>query len=390
MGHTPLGVPCASAAQSRDAVDSPTQYRQYLTEMLAQQPARLPNEMDQGFPLPDGDVSVTPALRVRRSTWQATGAVCTLRLSLVMPSRMARTAAVDTARALRQWGGRVPPWPPSSAALPWAGSGPGGPAAARRLSAPRSQRRRSGPALWWPMSRCPGWHGHRSTARRLLAAAVSWACAWSRPPRRSPGSGAMARVPRTPRAAGRRITRARSAPRAGTPRARRGARCCPRARWGGAFSPRSGRGSTPARVRGGARDSRGPGRALRPRPHGSVPRVCGAWRRGPRRLAAGRWPRGWCRGVAVGPTAPPPMLVHRPTAPPRRSIDCAPLQTDGSTPGAPATPPPRAPGWRYAPWRGQGTVLPLAHACGGTSRRGWLPVTPATACSLTHTGCITA
>jgi hypothetical protein len=69
MGHTPLGVPCASAAQSRDSVDSPTQYRPSLPEMLAQQPARFPNEMDQGFPLPDGDVSVTPDLSVRRSAY---------------------------------------------------------------------------------------------------------------------------------------------------------------------------------------------------------------------------------------------------------------------------------------------------------------------------------
>ena len=180
------------------------------------------------------------------------------------------------------------------------------------------------------------------------------------------------------------------APLAGTPRARRGARGGPRARWGGAVSPRAGSGSTPARGRGGARASRGPGRALRPPPHGRVPRVCGAWRRGPRRLAAGRGPRGWCSGVAGGPPAPQPMRVPRPTAPPRRLLAGAPLQTDGSTPGAPATPPPRAPGWRDAPWRGQGTGIPLAHACGGTSRCGWRPVTPATACSLTHTGCITA
>jgi hypothetical protein len=104
MGNTHLCVPFASAVPSRDAVDSPTQSRQYLTARLAQHPALLPTAMDQGFPLPDCSVSVKQDLSVRRITWQATGAVFPLRPSLVMPSRMARTEAVETARSLRQWG----------------------------------------------------------------------------------------------------------------------------------------------------------------------------------------------------------------------------------------------------------------------------------------------
>ncbi len=60
--------------------------------------------MDQGFPLHDCDASVQHDLIVRRMQWQATGAVFTLRPSLVMPSMIARTDAVDKALSLRPWG----------------------------------------------------------------------------------------------------------------------------------------------------------------------------------------------------------------------------------------------------------------------------------------------
>jgi hypothetical protein len=104
MGNKHICLPFASAAPYRDSVDSPTQYRQYLTEMLAQHPALFPKDMDQGFPLPDCSVSVKQDLIVRRITLQATGAVFTLRPSLVMPSMIARTDAVEKALSLRQWG----------------------------------------------------------------------------------------------------------------------------------------------------------------------------------------------------------------------------------------------------------------------------------------------
>jgi hypothetical protein len=104
MGNQPICVPCASEAQYRDSVDYPTQYRQYLTEMLAQHPALFPKDMDQGLPWHDCDVSVKQDLIVRRSNLQATGAVFTLRPSLVMPYMIARTDAGDKALSLRQWG----------------------------------------------------------------------------------------------------------------------------------------------------------------------------------------------------------------------------------------------------------------------------------------------
>ena len=104
MGNTPICLPCASEAPYRDSVDSPTQYRQYLTGMLGQHPALFPKAMDQGFPLHDCAVSVKQDLIVRRSTLQATGAVFTLRPSCVMPYMIARTDAVEKALSRRQWG----------------------------------------------------------------------------------------------------------------------------------------------------------------------------------------------------------------------------------------------------------------------------------------------
>jgi hypothetical protein len=55
--------------------------------------------------LPAADASVKPDLRRRRSTWLTTGAVFPRRPSCVMPSMMARPAAVDKALSLRPWGG---------------------------------------------------------------------------------------------------------------------------------------------------------------------------------------------------------------------------------------------------------------------------------------------
>lgn len=85
MGKKPLCVPCASAAPSRDSVDSPTRYRQYLSGRLEPHPALFPKDLDQGFPLHDCSVSVNQDLSMRRINLQATGAVFTRRPSCVMP-----------------------------------------------------------------------------------------------------------------------------------------------------------------------------------------------------------------------------------------------------------------------------------------------------------------
>ena len=104
--------------------------------MLRQDPALLPPEMAQGFPLHDADVSVKQDGIVRRMKLQTTGAVFTLRPAVGMPDMMARTEAVEKAFSRRQWGGRLTLWPLSLAAMPCSGIGPGWPAAVRRCGAP--------------------------------------------------------------------------------------------------------------------------------------------------------------------------------------------------------------------------------------------------------------
>jgi len=104
MGNKYICLPFTSEAQYRAYVDDPAQYRQYLTQMLCQYPELFPNAMGQGYTFHDAYVSVKQDLLVRRIKVQATGAVFTLRPSFVMPYMIARTAEVEKALYLRQWG----------------------------------------------------------------------------------------------------------------------------------------------------------------------------------------------------------------------------------------------------------------------------------------------
>ena len=104
MGHKYICLPFASEAQYRAYVDDPAQYRQYLPQMRRQHPELFPTAMDQGSTLHDAYLSVKQDLLVRRIKVKATGAVFTLRPSFVMPYMMARTAEVEKALYLRQWG----------------------------------------------------------------------------------------------------------------------------------------------------------------------------------------------------------------------------------------------------------------------------------------------
>ncbi len=60
--------------------------------------------MDQGFTFHDAYASVKQDVIVRRIKVKTTGAVFTLRPSFVMPYMIGRTAAVEKALYLRQWG----------------------------------------------------------------------------------------------------------------------------------------------------------------------------------------------------------------------------------------------------------------------------------------------
>ena len=104
MGTKHICLPFPSAAQYREYVDDPAQYRQYLTQMLHQHPELFPKAMHQGFTFHDCYVSVKQDLIMRRIKLQATDAVFTLRPSFVMPYMIARTEAVEKALSLRQWG----------------------------------------------------------------------------------------------------------------------------------------------------------------------------------------------------------------------------------------------------------------------------------------------
>ena len=104
MGTKHICLPFPSEAQYRAYVDDTAQYRQSLTQMLRQYPELFPKDMDQGSTFHDASMLVKQDLIVRRITVQATGAVFALRPSFVMPSLIARTAEVEKALSLRQWG----------------------------------------------------------------------------------------------------------------------------------------------------------------------------------------------------------------------------------------------------------------------------------------------
>ena len=94
MGNKHICLPFASEALYREYVDHPTQYRQYLSEMLRQYPELFPQDMDQGFTFHDAYVLVKQDVIVRRIKLKTTGAVFTLRPSFVMPYRGASTIRV--------------------------------------------------------------------------------------------------------------------------------------------------------------------------------------------------------------------------------------------------------------------------------------------------------
>ena len=75
MGQKPSCVPCASAGQYRTYGDVPAPYRQSLGERRSQDPALLPQDRDQGFPLHASDGSITQDRSMRRLTLPTTEAV---------------------------------------------------------------------------------------------------------------------------------------------------------------------------------------------------------------------------------------------------------------------------------------------------------------------------
>jgi hypothetical protein len=282
------------------------------------------------------------------------------------------------------------PWPPSLAGMPWAGSARGWPAVAHHCWGPRSKPRSRCPLMGWPMKRCPGGQGRRSTSRPRAVGAVAAGYVWYQPPIRPRWRQAMARLRGQSAPSRRPRSPARAVPMAGTRRARHGDGSCPRSPWGCAFATRFCRARIAAQACCGIQGSRGPGGCLRRRRNARAPNACGAWPHGRRRPSGGPSPRWWCRGVAGGAIAPRPLMVRRRTVRRTPSTGCATLKTGGSTPCATATPLPLGHGWPYVPWRCHGTFTPLACVCVVPSPRGCHPFTTSTASSILLTGCITS
>jgi hypothetical protein len=85
-----------------------TEHRAFLTTMIAQHPELFPQAMGQGYTFHDRYRSRKQGIELRRIKLKAHNEVFTLRPAFLLPYGMARTAEVEHALFLRQWG--VPFW----------------------------------------------------------------------------------------------------------------------------------------------------------------------------------------------------------------------------------------------------------------------------------------
>jgi hypothetical protein len=97
-------LPFASEAQYQACVDDPTRYRQYLTAQQAAHPELFPAAMSAGYSFHSAYELRKVGVVVRRIKLKANGVVFTLRPSFVLPYGVARTAEVEKALYLRQFG----------------------------------------------------------------------------------------------------------------------------------------------------------------------------------------------------------------------------------------------------------------------------------------------
>lgn len=107
-GSKYICLPFESEAQYQGCVEDVVKYREYLTKMSEQHPELFPQAMGTGYTFHDRYHSRKQQLVLRRIKLKATTEVFTLRPSFVMPYLIARTAEVEKALFLRQWG--VPFW----------------------------------------------------------------------------------------------------------------------------------------------------------------------------------------------------------------------------------------------------------------------------------------
>ncbi len=101
-------LPFESEAQYQACVEDVAHYREYLTKIITQHPELFPQAMDKGYTFHDCYRSRKQGVVLRRIKLKASEEVFTLQPSFVMPYLIARTAEVEKALFLRQWG--VPFW----------------------------------------------------------------------------------------------------------------------------------------------------------------------------------------------------------------------------------------------------------------------------------------
>ena len=97
-------VPFASEAHYKECMADVTKYRTYLTEVAQHHPELFPQALAQGYWFHARYHVRKPDVSLRRIKLKATGAVFTLRPSFLLPYGIGRTAEVENALFLRQWG----------------------------------------------------------------------------------------------------------------------------------------------------------------------------------------------------------------------------------------------------------------------------------------------
>ena len=104
MRQQHICLPFASEAHYRACVDDVQKYRNYLTTQLTAHPELFPQAMGAGYRFHSAYELRKLGVLVRRIKLTATGALFTLRPSFVLPYGVARTAEVEKALYLRQFG----------------------------------------------------------------------------------------------------------------------------------------------------------------------------------------------------------------------------------------------------------------------------------------------
>jgi len=107
-GSKYICVPFETEAHYQVCMGDVAQYRQHLTPMLEHCPELFPQAIRDGYTFHDRYCLRKQGIAVRRIKLKTSGAVFTLRPSFVLPYGIARTAEVENALFLRQWG--VPFW----------------------------------------------------------------------------------------------------------------------------------------------------------------------------------------------------------------------------------------------------------------------------------------